>query len=197
MTYLRYNSGEEAPSEMETLKVIFIAAVICCLSTSAQTKYGLSFNDSLLRLTDTMRLSYPQGNAIILCVLLDANNFIIGTSPAQWSITGNITLVDTAVITNRIFIDAGLAMTNQKGYLIAQVSATNAQWVSDRVFITIKGKNSEILKITPAVKKRLSMYEPFDCLGRIYTMGNTPLPNVVVMVDLTNKKYKLIMGLKK
>jgi hypothetical protein len=173
------------------------ALVLLFTSAHAQTKYGLSLiNDTLLHATDTISLSYPYGAAII-CVLLDANNYVIGTSPVRWSITGNITIIDTSAITNRVFIDASLALFDQKGYLSAQAAAAGAQWISNRVFITIKGKNSGVLQRKLLVNKQTPSYGIFDCFGRIYTMNKTNLHGVIIIRNLTNKKSKLAIGINK
>ena len=174
------------------------ALVLWLVSAHAQTKYGLSLNnDTLLHPADTISLSYPDGAAIIICVLLDANNNVIGTSPVRWSITGNLSIIDTSAITNRVFIDASLAMIDQKGYLIAQAAAPGAQWISDRVFITIKGKNSEVLQRKILVNKQTFSYGLFDCFGRIYNMNKTNLHGVIIIRNLTNKKSALVVRIYK
>jgi len=116
-------------------------------SLQAQTKAGLLRDNALLQANDTISLSYPSGEAILIAVLLDEGNNVIGSLPVQWSVSGNIAIVDTPYISNKVLIDASLALTDQKGFLSASASSSAVTWVSNRVFLKIKGKNSGIIQI--------------------------------------------------
>jgi hypothetical protein len=144
--------------------VIFIFA----LSATSQYRYGLLLdNTKIIQPKDTISLTYPSGSAIIFCEIFDANNTVISQPGVAWSLSGNLTVLDTPLITPRIVIIASNALTDEKGYLIARALDSGEHWICDRVFIRVKGKNSGVLRGIVFPETQNHDFRNFDIAGRL------------------------------
>jgi hypothetical protein len=147
---------------------------ICCLSllalfhpTPCQDRYGLTLGSKILQSGDTISLAYPSGSAIVVCKLIDGQNNILGNAPAQWSVSGTISIVDTPLTARQVPIDANRALKDQRGYLIATALESGAVWICNRVFLKIKGKDSRVLNGQMiAETNRQHRYFIYDIAGR-------------------------------
>ena len=113
-------------------------------SISGQDRYGLVFGNKIIHPGDTISLLYPSGG-IVVCDLIDARGNILGMAPAEWSVSGTVTIVDTPLTAPQVPIDASRALKDQRGYLTAEALEAGAQWICNKVFLKIKGKNSGVL----------------------------------------------------
>lgn len=167
----------------------FAITLIVCVSLNAQIKAGLLCNNKVLTAVDTIALSYPADNATIFAVLLDTTNGANGTMPVQWAITGSLTIIDTPYISYEIFIDASQAMNDQLGFVSAQALTPEVTWVTNKVFLKIKGKNSKILRdLTLAPKQDLPYpFKIFTVSGqRLYP--ESPFPLGICIVQTPREK---------
>jgi len=166
--------------------------LVAYISLNAQTKAGLMRDNVVLQAHDTIAVAYPSGEAIIIAVLLDANNTIIGTTPVQWSMTGTLTIIDTPYVSNKILIDASLAMNDQKGFIVAQAASPGVTWVSNKLFLNIKGKNSGILRERILTRKE-DMKHPFNLFavsGRQLTGEKTLSTGICILQNPHEKTVK-------
>ncbi len=160
----------------------FLAIPIVCLSLAAQDKYGLVLdNKKIIRPQDTISLSYPSGMAIIVCELFDANNTVLGQAGAAWSMSGNLTIIDTPLVAPKIIIMASNALTDQRGYISAGALESGAQWISNKVFVKIKGKNSGVLRTLAPHRTQSIVFGKFDSAGRMLAADALCPSGVVLM----------------
>jgi hypothetical protein len=136
-------------------------------SLPAQNRYGLVLENKVLQAGDTISLSYPFGNAIIACELFDGDNNMLGNEGVTWSLSGNLTILDTPLVSSRIIIETSGALQDQRGYLSATALESGVQWISNKVFIKIKGKNSRVLSGNFFREINNYYFIPYDVAGRL------------------------------
>jgi hypothetical protein len=150
--------------------------LICCLflfvlfhPLSGQDRYGLAVGNKILHAGDTVSLSYPSGS-IVICDLIDNQGNILGKAPATWSISGTVTIVDTPLTAPQVPIDASRALKDERGYLTATALESGAQWICNRVFLKIKGKNSRVLndRVFTGIIQKHQRYFIYDVAGRLH-----------------------------
>jgi hypothetical protein len=172
-----------------------LAMLLVCLSLSAQDKYGLVLdNNKTLQPQDTISLSYPSGSAIIICELFDVNTVVLGKVGALWSMSGNLTVLDTPLVAPRIVISASQAMNDQRGYVIATAMESGAQWISNKVFVKIKGKNSGVLRNLVISQSQSHSFRIFDIAGRMFMKEELCPSGIILMREASEKiQYKAII----
>ncbi len=176
---------------MKSNKFVFfiLGCFIFFAATHAQNKYGLALSTGkILKSNDTISLAYPSGNAIIFCLLFDANNNPQGKMGVQWSMNGNLLILDTPMVSSQILVDASLALNDQKGYISAKAGSPDAQWINNKVFVKIKGKNAKTLFQTIPFKETAAhpLLE-FDCFGRVQIARQVRPFSIVIFRDERNK----------
>jgi hypothetical protein len=154
-------------SAMKTGFLWCISLMVVFHSIHGQDRYGLTLGSKVLQSGDTISLSYPSGSAIVVCKLIDGRNNILGNAPAEWSVSGTITIVDTPLTAPQVPIDASRALKDQRGYLTATALESGATWICNKVYLKIKGKNSRVLRDRMIAEiNRQHRYGIFDVAGR-------------------------------
>jgi hypothetical protein len=167
------------------------------LSISAQDKYGLVLdNNKILQSKDTLSLSYPSSSTFIFCELFDANTILLGQIPVEWSMTGNLTVIDTPIVSQKIIINASRALTDQRGYISATALEYGAQWINNKVYVKIKGKNSGVLRgiLVPVTPNH--DFKKFDIAGRVQITEMLCPSGVFLMREALEKNPKKVMIIK-
>ena len=157
---------------------------ITSFSLPAQNQLGLALvNGKILQAKDTISLSYPSGSAIIICELFDENKNVLGQIGVKWSLSGNLTILDTPMIAPRIVIEAKVALYDQRGYLSAQASDPDVQWINNKVFVMVKGKNSGVIQCIVFPEIQNHCFRAFDLAGRFQRFNGFYPSRVFIMRD--------------
>jgi hypothetical protein len=166
--------------------IFFIAS----FSLPAQDKLGLALvNGKILQAKDTISLSYPSESVIILCGLFDANKNMLGRIAVKWSVSGNLTFLDNApMVSDRLIIEASQALFDQQGYLSAQASDPDVQWINNKVFIMVKGKNSGVIQCIVFPEIQNHCFRAFDLAGRLQRFDGFYPSRVFIMHDKMGKE---------
>lgn len=171
-------------------KTFFLLFIMVSLvfSISAQDKYGLVIdNNKVLQPKDTISLAYPSVSVFIFCELFDANNNVVGQIPVEWSMSGNLTVLDTPIVSQKVIVNASRSLIDQRGYISASALESGAQWINNKVFIKIKGKNSHVLQTFFIPKTQTHDFKKYDVAGRVL-LGATLCPSgLFIMRDALEK----------